>query len=144
MNSPEQSGWNNPEPGEIKQVLASSKTIAVVGLSAKPDRPSYGVANYLMAQGYHVIPVNPMEQEILGKKSYPDLASIPEPVDIVDIFRKGEATPPIVEEAIKIGAKCVWLQEGVIFEESFRIASNAGVTIIMDRCILKEHQRSGD
>jgi len=88
--------------------------------------------------------VNPMEQEILGKKSYPDLESIPGPVDIVDIFRKGEATPPIVDEAIKIGAKCIWLQEGVVSEESFRIATNAGVTIIMDRCILKEHQRSGE
>ncbi|MCK5125031.1 MAG: CoA-binding protein [candidate division Zixibacteria bacterium] len=144
MTTPEQNKWSNPDQEKIKQVLTESKTIAVVGLSAKAERPSYGVANYLMSQGYDVIPVNPMEKEILGKKSYPDLTSIGTKIDIVDIFRKGEATPPIVEEAIKIGATCIWLQEGVVSEESYRIASNAGVTIIMDRCLLKEHQRAGE
>ena len=143
MDSPKSGGWANPTPEKIKEILGATKTIAVVGLSSKPERPSYGVANYLMAQGFDVIPVNPMEKEILGKKSYPDLASIDRKVDIVDIFRKGEATPPIVEEALEIGAACVWLQEGVISEDSYRLATNAGIPIVMNKCILKEHQRLG-
>lgn len=143
VDSSESAEWKNPEPEQINEILAGAKTIAVVGLSSKPERPSYGVANYLMAQGFRVIPVNPMEKEILGQKSYPDLSSIDEDIDIVDIFRKGETTPPIVEEAIRVGAKCVWMQEGVISIESHRLASNAGIPVVMNKCILKEHKRSG-
>ncbi|MEZ5358679.1 MAG: CoA-binding protein [Candidatus Zixiibacteriota bacterium] len=135
--------WKNPGEEKIRNILDKAKTIAVVGLSSKPERPSYGVANYLMAQGYTVIPVNPMEKEILGQPSLPDLSSIETEIDIVDIFRQGEATPPIVEEAIRIGAKAIWLQEGVISEESYRLATNAGIPIVMNKCILKEHKRAG-
>ncbi|MFH1700367.1 MAG: CoA-binding protein [Candidatus Zixiibacteriota bacterium] len=135
--------WENPSAEEIRDILTSSRTIAVVGLSPKPERPSYGVANYLMGMGYSVIPVNPREIEIMGCKSYPDLTAIGKKVDIVDVFRRGEATPPIVEEAIKTGAGCIWFQEGVISEESYKLAKDAGVTIVMDRCILKEHQLMG-
>jgi len=144
MGSPKSGGWVNPAPEKIREILNATKTIAIVGLSSNPERPSYGVANYLMAQGYDVIPVNPMEKEILGKKSYPDLASIDKRVEIVDVFRKGEVTPPIVEEALEIGVSCIWLQEGVISEDSYRLATNAGIPIVMNKCILKEHQRLGD
>lgn len=144
MNESSQStNWENPSTEEIRNILISSRTIAVVGLSPKPERPSYGVANYLMSRGYSVIPVNPRETKILGFKSYPDLTAIGKKVDVVDIFRRGEATPPIVEEAIKIGASYIWLQEGVVSEESYRLAKEAGVTIVMDKCILKEHQLLG-
>lgn len=125
----------------IEEKILENKVIAVVGLSPKPDRPSYVVADYMKAQGYRIIPVNPMATEILGETCYPDLSSIPEPVDTVDIFRRSEDTPEIVKEAIKIGAKAVWLQEGVINEEAAALAEQAGLMVIMDKCILKEHQK---
>jgi predicted CoA-binding protein len=128
-------------PGVIKGIIESSKVIAVVGLSDKPDRPSYGVASYLKNQGYKIIPVNPTKTEILGEKSFPDLKSIPEPVDIVDIFRKSEAVGPIVDEAIEIKARAVWLQEGVINEAAAAKALDAGLSVVMNRCLLKEHHR---
>ena len=128
-------------PDVIKQIVESSKVIAVVGLSDKPDRASYSVASYLKKQGYKIIPVNPTKSEILGEKSYPDLKSIPEPIDIVDVFRKSDAVGPIVDEAIEINAKAVWLQEGVINEEAAAKASDAGLSVVMDRCLLKEHYR---
>ncbi len=115
--------------------------MAVVGASAKPERPSYRVAGYLAEHGYNVIPVNPGVQEILGKTSYPDLSSIPGPVEVVDIFRRSDMVMPIVEEAIKIGAKAVWMQEGVINEEAAARARDAGILVVMDKCMLKEHQR---
>jgi len=124
-----------------EEILDSSRVVAVVGLSAKPDRPSYRVASYLKENGYKIIPVNPGEEEILGNVCYPDLVSIPEPVDVVDIFRRSEEVPAIVEEAIKIGAKVVWMQEGVINEEAAVRAKEAGLVVIMDRCMLKEHQK---
>ena len=124
-----------------KEILNSSRVVAVVGLSAKPDRPSFMVASYLKEQGYEIIPVNPWEKEILGEPCYPNLASIPKPVDVVDIFRRSEEVPAIVEEAIKIGAKVVWMQEGVINEEAAVRAMEAGLLVVMDRCMLKEHQR---
>ena len=123
------------------KVLNSSRTVAVVGLSSKSNRPSYRVASYLKGQGYNVIPVNPEEKEILGEICYPDLASVPEPVDVVDIFRRSEEVPPIVEEAIRIGAKAVWMQEGVISEEAAARAREAGLTVVVDRCMLKEHMK---
>ena len=125
----------------ISDILSSAHTIAVVGLSGKRFRPSYGVAEYLKRSGYRIIPVNPHESEVLGERSYPDLESIPVPVDIVDIFRRSEAVPEIVEAAIRIGAKAVWMQEGVWNEEAARRAEEAGLAVVMDRCILKDHRR---
>jgi hypothetical protein len=125
----------------VFEILHSARTIAVVGLSGKRYRPSYGVAEYLQRAGYRIIPVNPEETEVLGEKAYPDLDSIPEAVDVVDIFRRPEFVPPIVEAAIRKGAKMVWMQEGVIHEEAARRAEEAGLAVVMDRCILKDHRR---
>ena len=127
----------------IAAILSSSRTIAVVGLSARRFRPSYGVAEYLQRSGYRVIPVNPGVSEVLGEKSYPTLDAVPEPVDIVDIFRRSEYVPEIVEAAIRKGAKAVWMQEGVVHEEAAEKARAAGLTVVMDRCILKEHRKLG-
>jgi predicted CoA-binding protein len=126
---------------KIPELLGSAKTIAVVGLSNKRTRASYGVAEYLQSVGYRIIPVNPEETEVFGEKAYPNLEAIPEHVDIVDIFRRPEFVPEIVEAAIRIGAKAVWMQEGVIHEEAARRAAEAGLTVVMDRCMLKEHRR---
>ena len=123
------------------KILNSSKTIAVVGLSPKPDRPSYRVASYLKGQGCRIIPVNTYASEILGETCYPDLRSIPEQVDVVDIFRRSERVPAIVKEAIEIGAKAVWMQEGVINEEAATQAMEAGLLVVMDKCMLKEHRK---
>ncbi len=127
----------------IAEILRSSKTIAVVGLSSKPYRPSYGVSEYMQRAGYRIIPVNPTETEVLGETCYPDLDSVPEPIDIVDIFRRSEYVPEIVEAAIRKGAKVVWMQEDVIHEAAARRAHEAGLDVVMDRCILKEHRRLG-
>jgi uncharacterized protein len=126
---------------QIPELLHSSRTIAVVGLSSKRFRPSHGVAEYMQQAGYRIIPVNPLETQILGETCYPDLDSVPGPVDIVDIFRRSEFVPEIVEAAIRKGAKVVWMQEGVIHEDAARRAEKAGLTVIMDRCILKDHRR---
>lgn len=123
------------------KILNEYHTIAVVGASPNPERPSYRVASYLAEHGYHIIPVNPNAQQILGKTSYPDLSSIPETVEVVDIFRRAEEVTPIVEEAIKIGAKAVWMQEGIINEEAASKARDAGLLVVMDKCMLKEHRR---
>ena len=127
----------------IKKLLATAKTIAVVGLSPKESRPSNMVARYLIEAGYTVIPVNPGQEEILGLPCYPDLASIPDPVDIVDIFRRSEDVPPIVAEAIAIGAKAVWMQEGVIHAETAQTAKAAGLVVVMDRCLKTVHHNLG-
>lgn len=127
--------------GIEEEILNSSKTIAVVGLSPRRERPSFTVASYLKEQGFSIIPVNPTVAEILGERSYPDLSSIPGRVDVVDIFRRSEEVLPIVEEAIKIGAKSVWVQEGVINEDAASRAREAGLLVIMDKCMLKEHRR---
>ena len=124
-----------------EKILDFSRTIAVVGLSPKPDRPSYKVASYLKEQGYKIIPVDPAEQEIVGEPCYPDLGSIPEPVDVVDVFRRPEEVPPIVEEAIRIGAKAVWMQEGVVNGEAVARAREAGLMTVTDKCMRKEHQK---
>ena len=124
-----------------EEILNSSRVVAVVGLSPNPDRPSYGVASYLKEQGYRIIPVNPQVREILGEGCYPELASIPEPVDVVDIFRRSEDVPAIVEEAIRIEVKAVWMQEGVVNEEAAARARKAGLIVVMDKCMLKEHQK---
>jgi predicted CoA-binding protein len=125
----------------IPELLKTSRTIAVVGLSSKRFRPSHGVAEYMQRNGYRIIPVNPFEQTVLGEKCYPDLESIPEPVDIVDIFRRAEFVPEIVGAAITIGARAVWMQEGVVHEEAAARARAAGLEVVMDRCILKDHRR---
>jgi len=128
---------------ELKQLLQNTRTIAVVGLSEKPDRPSHHVAAYLQSVGFRVIPVNPSVLSILGERSYPTLYDIPEPVDMVDVFRRSDAVPAIAQEAIAIGAKSLWLQEGVIHQEAAAMAKAAGLQVVMDRCILKEHERVG-
>jgi uncharacterized protein len=125
----------------ISEILHSARTIAVVGLSGKRFRPSYGVAEYMKKAGYRIIPVNPQLSEVLGEKCYPDLDSVPEPIDIVDIFRRAEFVPEIVEAAIRKGAKAIWMQEGVVHEAAARKAEEAGITVVMDRCILKDHRR---
>ena len=125
----------------VSDILGAAKTIAVVGLSSKRYRPSYGVTEYMQRMGYRIIPVNPMEREVLGERAYAKLEDVKEPVDIVDIFRRPEFVPDIVESAIRIGAKCVWMQEDVIHEEAAARAQAAGLAVVMDRCILKEHQR---
>jgi len=127
---------------EIRCMLRQYKTIAVVGLSPKPARPSYQVASYLQDAGYRVIPVNPGQNEILGQTCYPTLSAIPEPVEIVDIFRKPTEVTGVVEEAVTIGAKVIWMQSGIINQEAANIASQAGLSVIMDRCLKVDHMNS--
>ena len=126
---------------EYRDILTNSKTVAVVGLSDNPDRPSHYVAEYLQSRGYRIIPVNPAVKEVLGERSYAGLREIPVPVDLVDIFRKSESVPPVVDDAIAIGAKAVWMQEGVVHKEAAAKARAAGLKVVMDRCTLKEHAR---
>lgn len=125
----------------LRRVLRESRTIAVVGLSADWYRPSYFAAKYMQEHGYRIIPVNPKYPEILGEKSYPSLSAIPVPIDLVDVFRKPADTPAIAEEAVAIGAKALWLQIGVINEAARQIAENAGLTVVMDRCVKIEYAR---
>jgi predicted CoA-binding protein len=125
----------------IEEVLRGSRTVAIVGLSSKEDRPSHRVGLYLQSKGYRIIPVNPGEAEVLGQRSYPDLVSIPEPVDVVDVFRRSADVPPVVEEAIKVKAKVVWMQEGVVNERAAKRARSAGLKVVMDHCMRKEHIR---
>jgi predicted CoA-binding protein len=129
------------ELATLRQVLKENRTIAVVGLSADWNRPSYFAAKYMQERGYRIIPVNPKYPEILGEKCYPDLQSIPEPVDIVDVFRKPEDCVPIAREAVAIGAKVFWMQLGVVNEEARQIAEAAGLTVIEDRCVKIEYAR---
>ena len=126
---------------QIDAILRSSRTIAVVGLSGKRYRPSYGVSEYMQRAGYRIIPVNPNVAEVLGEKCYPDLDSIPGEVDIVDIFRRSEFVPEIVEAAIRKGAKVIWMQEGIRNQKGARRAREAGLEVVEDRCILKEHAK---
>jgi predicted CoA-binding protein len=124
----------------ITQLLKKSKTIAVVGLSDSPLRPSYGVAAYMQSQGYRVIPVNPTIKGALGEKAVPSLSEVNEKIDIVDVFRRPEFVPEVVEEAIRLKVPAIWLQEGVVHEEAAERARKAGIEVVMDRCILKEHR----
>lgn len=124
----------------IPEILKTSKTIAVVGLSSRKFRPSYGVSQYMQEQGYRIIPVNPGESSVLGEKSYASLSEVPETIDIVNIFRRPEYVPEIVEEAIRIGARSIWMQEDVVHDEAAARARAAGLFVVMDRCILKEHR----
>ena len=126
---------------EIANLLQSAHTIAVVGLSNKPWRASHGVSEYMQRSGYRIIPVNPELTKVLGERCYPNLEAVPEPIDIVNIFRRSELVPDIVESAIRVGAKAVWMQEGVVHEAAAARAKAAGLTVVMDRCLLKEHRK---
>lgn len=128
-------------PIEIKEILSHSRNIAVVGLSPKQERPSHIVASFLQIKGYRIIPVRPPGPDILGEKAYPNIMEVPFDIDIVDIFRKPEAVLEIVNEAIEKKAKVIWMQEGVINEQAAEIAHKAGLKVIMDKCIKKEHQK---
>jgi hypothetical protein len=129
-----------PATDEITELLKRAKTIAVVGLSDSPLRPSHGVAAYMQSQGYRIIPVNPTIKGALGEKAVGSLSEIKEKIDIVDVFRRPEGVPEIVDEAIKLGVPAIWLQEGVIHEDAAAKARKAGIFVVMDRCILKEHR----
>ena len=132
--------WVN-DPATVRRLVTETRTIAVVGHSDDPSRDSFRVASYLRREGFHVFPVNPTVKEILGEPCYPDLASVPEPIDVVDVFRRPEFVPAIVDEAIAVGAKAVWLQLGVVNEEAARHAQDAGLDVVMDRCMMVEHAR---
>jgi uncharacterized protein len=130
-----------PTDAQIADLLRTARVIAVVGLSSKKWRASYGVSEFLQSVGYRIIPVNPREKEVLGEKAYARLEDIPEKPDIVDVFRRSEAVPEIVDSAIRLGAKAVWMQEGVVNEEAAARARAAGLLVAMDVCILREHHR---
>jgi uncharacterized protein len=129
------------DPETIRAILRECSTIAVVGLSSKPDRPSHGVASYLQSVGYRVIGVNPNEKEIAGFPVYPNLSSVPERIGVVDIFRRSDHVGTIVDEAIKVGARAIWMQEGVMDDGAARSAAGAGLLVVVNRCMLKEHAR---
>lgn len=126
---------------EIEWIFKTTKTIAVVGISNKLGRPSLTVASYLKSQGYDIIPVNPTITEVLGERCYRDLESFPGDIDVVDIFRKSQDTMPVVESAIRKGVKAVWMQEGIVNEEAAQKAREAGIIVVMNRCMLKEHMK---
>lgn len=129
----------NPTPEQIRALLTHVRSVAVVGLSPQPARPSFNVAKALQGFGYRIIPVRPMVDEVLGEKAYPDLESMPEVPDIVDVFRASEHVPEIVDSCIRLGIKNLWLQDGVIHEEAALRAQQAGITVVMDRCMYRDH-----
>ncbi|MEP6568225.1 MAG: CoA-binding protein [Acidobacteriota bacterium] len=128
----------------IKKILDDCRTIAVVGLSSDPNRPSHGVASYMRSRGYKVIPVNPNETEVFGEKAYSSLAEIPEQIDLVDVFRRSDEAGKSVDEAIALGVKAVWLQDGVIDQAAAERAQKAGLLVVMDRCWLRDHARNSE
>ena len=129
----------NPTDDQLRQILTDAATIAMVGASANPDKASYGIMRKLQSVGYRVIPVNPRESDVLGEKSYASLTDIPERIDIVDVFRRAEDTPPIADDAVKVGARVLWLQTGIASDEAAARAVNGGLTIVMDACIGSTH-----
>jgi len=131
------------ESERIADLLRNSKTIAVVGLTDSPIRPSFGVSSYMQSQGYRIIPVNPNVTESLGEKAYASLLDVPEKIDIVNIFRRPQAVPEVVDQAIQLKVPAIWMQEGVVNEAAAEKARAAGIFVVMDRCILKEHMRYG-
>jgi len=133
--------WDHTLSDAISEILQKYKSLAVVGLSSKYSRPSYGVASYMKSKGYRIIAVNPHETSVLGEKAYASLEEVPEPLEIVVIFRRPEFVGPIVEDAIRKGAKIIWMQEGIVNEEAAHRAREAGLEVIQDRCILKEHAK---
>jgi predicted CoA-binding protein len=133
--------FTNPSDDELRALLLSSRRIAVVGASARPDRPSLGVIKALIAAGFDVVPVTPMEPMVLGRATYPSLSDVPDQIDIVDVFRRPGDTPPIAEDAVKVHAKAFWLQEGIANDEAAFIAASGGLTVVMDTCIGKTVHR---
>ena len=131
----------HPSDQQIKELLQKAHTIAVVGLSSSRFRASYGVSQYMQSAGYRIIPVNPNEQEVLGEKSYARLEDVPEKIDVVDVFRRSEFVPEIVDAAIRVGARAIWMQDGVVDEAAAQRARDAGLFVVMDDCILREHRR---
>jgi hypothetical protein len=129
------------EADRITELLKTAKTIAVVGLTDSPLRPSYGVSHYMLSQGYRIIPVNPNITDWMGEKAYASLLDVPEKIDIVNIFRRSDAVPDVVEQAIQIKAPAIWMQEGVVHEAAAEKARQAGIFVVMDSCILKEHRQ---
>ena len=132
---------SNDHDRKMRDIFTSAKTIASVGLSSNPEKESFHVVFYLKEQGYRIIPVNPTATEILGERVYPNLSAIPEKVDVVQVFRKPEDVPPVVDEAIKIGAKVVWMQEGIVNHEAAQKAEEAGLQVVMDACMRATHKR---
>jgi len=130
-----------PEPGPEARILRDYRTVAVVGISADEEKASFRVARYLKEQGYRIIPVNPREREVLGERCYPDLCSVPERIEVVDVFRRPRFVPRVVAEAMYAGAKVVWMQEGIVHEAAARRAREAGMEVVMDRCMMKEHKK---
>lgn len=133
----------NPSDEELRSILGTAHTIAVVGLSSKEWRPSHQVAGYLQAKGYRIIPVNPNETEVLGVPAYPTLLDVPEHVDAVDVFRRAEETPEVARQAVEVGAKVLWLQDGIVNEEARRIAEESGIEVVMGVCMMNTHARLG-
>ena len=131
----------HPSDQQIKDLLQKAHTIAVVGLSSSRLRASFGVSQYMQSAGYRIIPVNPNEQEVLGEKSYARLEDVPEKIDVVDVFRRPEFVPEIVDAAIRVGARAIWMQDGVVDETAAQRARDAGLFVVMDDCILREHRR---
>ncbi len=144
MAQPESNDRNGgpyyPSHEELRSILGNSKTIAVVGLSSDTSRPSYGVARYLQQAGYRIIPVNPEETEVLGEKAYPSLLDVPEEIDAVNVFRRPEYTPEVAEQAVKVGAKVLWLQVDIINDEARRVAEEGGLDVVMGICIRTTHK----
>ena len=130
---------SNPSDQELKELLTNASTIAIVGASSNPDKPSHGIMQKLQSVGYRVIPVNPRETEVLGERSYPSLIDVPERVDIVDVFRRAEDTPGIADDAVTIGAKALWLQTGIVSEDAAARAQAGGLMVVMDACIGATH-----
>jgi predicted CoA-binding protein len=130
-----------PSDEELRSILGSARTIAVVGLSSKPSRPSHEVAAYLQGKGYRIVPVNPNETEVLGERAFASLLDVDVPVDAVDVFRRAEHTPEIARQAVQVGAKVLWLQEGVVNEEAYRIATEGGLEVVMGACMMRTRER---
>lgn len=125
----------DPSDDELRKILSEAETIAVVGASSSPDRPSHGVFRRLLTAGYRVVPVNPNETEVLGQKAYPSLADVPYPIDVVDVFRRAEYTPDVADDAVRAKAKMLWLQSGIVNEEAARRARAGGLMVVMDACL---------
>jgi predicted CoA-binding protein len=130
-----------PSDEELRSILGSARTIAVVGLSSKSSRPSHEVAAYLQGKGYRIVPVNPNETEVLGERAFASLLDVDVPVDAVDVFRRAEHTPEIARQAVQVGAKVLWLQEGVVNEEAYRIATEGGLEVVMGACMMRTRER---
>lgn len=143
VSGPDADGTYAPSDAELRSILGDARTIAVVGLSSKPDRYSYEVAAFLQERGYRVVPINPNEREVLGERAYASLLDVPPDVDVdvVDVFRRAEDTPPIAEQAVRRGADVLWLQDGIVNEEARRIAEDGGLTVIMGVCIKRTTKR---